>query len=384
MPKAYDVIVVGAGSVGTPAAWAMARAGLRVLVLDQFSSVGQGSNKAAIGGVRATHSDPAKIRLGLRSIELLSTWKETYGHNIEWKSGGYVFVAYSPREEKILKDLLAVQKAYGLNIDWYDAKELLRVVPALNPEGLLGGTYSPGDGHCSPLLVIEAFYREALRHGAEFRFGERVVAVETRGGRVAGVHTETGKYSAPILVNAAGAWAAELGKLLGLEHPVKPEAHEAGVTEAVAHFLEPMVVDIRPRPGSANFYFHQLASGQITFCITPDPPIWGDDRRETSAFLPMVARRMVELVPRLAYIRVRRTWRGLYPMSPDGAPLVGAMQEVPGYIVAIGLCGQGVMLGPALGELLARLVLDELTPEDEEILEHLSPYRSFALEEALK
>ncbi len=384
MPKAYDVIVVGAGSVGTPAAWAMARAGLRVLVLDQFSSVGQGSNKAAIGGVRATHSDPAKIRLGLRSIELLSTWKETYGHNIEWKSGGYVFVAYSPREEKILKDLLAVQKAYGLNIDWYDAKELLRVVPALNPEGLLGGTYSPGDGHCSPLLVIEAFYREALRHGAEFRFGERVVAVETRGGRVAGVHTETGKYSAPVLVNAAGAWAAELGKLLGLEHPVKPEAHEAGVTEAVAHFLEPMVVDIRPRPGSANFYFHQLASGQITFCITPDPPIWGDDRRETSAFLPMVARRMVELVPRLAYIRVRRTWRGLYPMSPDGAPLVGAMQEVPGYIVAIGLCGQGVMLGPALGELLARLVLDELTPEDEEILEHLSPYRSFALEEALK
>ncbi len=384
MPKAYDVIVVGAGSVGTPAAWAMARAGLRVLVLDQFSSVGQGSNKAAIGGVRATHSDPAKIRLGLRSIELLSTWKETYGHNIEWKSGGYVFVAYSPREEKILKDLLAVQKEYGLNIDWYDAKELLRVVPALNPEGLLGGTYSPGDGHCSPLLVIEAFYREALRHGAEFRFGERVVAVETRGGRVAGVHTETGKYSAPVLVNAAGAWAAELGKLLGLEHPVKPEAHEAGVTEAVAHFLEPMVVDIRPRPGSANFYFHQLASGQITFCITPDPPIWGDDRRETSAFLPMVARRMVELVPRLACIRVRRTWRGLYPMSPDGAPLVGAMQEVPGYIVAIGLCGQGVMLGPALGELLARLVLDELTPEDEEILEHLSPYRSFALEEALK
>ncbi len=384
MSKAYDVIVVGAGSVGTPAAWAMARAGLRVLVLDQFPSVGQGSNKAAIGGVRATHSDPAKIRLGLRSIEILSSFRETYGHNIEWKSGGYVFVAYTPREEKILKDLLAVQKDYGLDIAWYDAPELLRVVPALNPEGLIGGTYSPGDGHCSPLLAVEGFYREAKRHGAEFRFGERVVSVETQGGRIAGVRTDMGRYSSPVLVNAAGAWAAQLGLLLGLDHPVKPEAHEAGVTEPVAHFLEPMVVDIRPRPGSANFYFHQLASGQITFCITPDPPLWGEDRRETSTFLPMVARRMVELMPRLAYIRVRRTWRGLYPMSPDGSPLVGAVQEVPGYIVAIGLCGQGVMLGPALGELLARLVLNGTTVEDQQVLEQLSPYRSFALEEALK
>jgi len=384
MGKAYDVIVVGAGSVGTPAAWAMARAGLRVLVLDQFPSIGQGSNKAAIGGVRATHSDPAKIRLGLRSIEILSTFKETYGHNIEWKSGGYVFVAYTPREEEILKDLLAVQKDYGLDIAWYDALELLRVVPALNPEGLIGGTYSPGDGHCSPLLAVEGLYREAMGHGAEFRFGERVVSVETQGGRIAGVCTDLGRYSSPVLVNAAGAWAAQLGRLLGLDHPVKPEAHEAGVTEPVAHFLEPMVVDIRPRPGSANFYFHQLASGQITFCITPDPPLWGEDRRETSTFLPMVARRMVELMPRLAYIRVRRTWRGLYPMSPDGSPLVGAFHEVPGYIVAIGLCGQGVMLGPALGELLARLVLDETTVEDRQVLEQLSPYRAFALEEALK
>ena len=119
--KSFDVIVVGAGSVGTPTALSLAEAGLKVLVLDQFPSVGQGSNKRAIGGLRATHSDPAKIRLCLRSLEIFSTWKERHGDDIEWLKGGYSYVAYRPEEERTLKELLTVQKSYGLNIDWHDA-----------------------------------------------------------------------------------------------------------------------------------------------------------------------------------------------------------------------------------------------------------------------
>ncbi len=380
----YDVVVVGAGSVGTPAALALAEAGLRVLVLDARPSAGQGSNKAAIGGVRATHSDPAKIRLGRRSIEIVSTWKETRGGEIEWRSGGYVFVAYTPREEKLLKDLLLVQHRYGLGIDWLEARDLLRIVPDLNPDGLLGGTYSPGDGHLSPLLLVHAYYREARRAGAEFHFREKVTGIEVRNGRVRAVVTDQGRYGTAVVVNAAGAWAREIGRMVGEDHPVVPDSHEAGVTEPVAHFLDPMIVDIRPAPGSSNYYFHQLASGQLTFCISPSPPIVGEDCRETSAFLPMVARRMVELMPRLANVRVRRTWRGLYPMTPDGSPLVGWSSEVEGYAVAIGMCGQGVMLGPAVGELLGRLVTDQLLPEDHEVLTLLSPSRPFAAQEALK
>ena len=380
----FDVVVVGAGSVGTPAALALAEAGLTVLVLDARPSVGQGSNKAAIGGVRATHSDPAKIRICRRSIEIASTWKEARGQDIEWRSGGYVFVAYSPREERTLKDLLVVQHRYGLEIDWLDARELLALVPDLNPRGLLGGTYAPGDGHLSPLLLCHAMYEEARRAGAEFRFREQVTGIEAREGKVRAVVTDKGRYGTKVVLNAAGAWAAAVGRLLGEEHPVVPDSHEAGVTEPVAHFLDPMIVDIRPAPGSSNYYFHQLASGQFTFCISPDPPIVGEDCRETSAFLPMVARRMVDLMPRLANLRVRRTWRGLYPMTPDGSPLVGWSREVEGYAVAIGMCGQGVMLGPGLGELLARMITDTLTADDREVLEALSPQRPFVAHEALK
>jgi sarcosine oxidase subunit beta len=172
--------------------------------------------------------------------------------------------------------------------------------------------------------------------------------------------------------------------MAGLTLPVTPDSHEGAVTEPVAPFLKPMVVDIRPLPGSANYYFYQHATGQIIFCITPNPSIWGTDRRETSSFLPMVAQRMVDLMPRLGPLRVRRTWRGLYPMTPDGFPLVGWAREVRGLLLAVGMCGQGFMLGPGLGEILAHLVQDKLPAKDREILEFLSPYRVFQGMEKLK
>lgn len=384
MPDRYDAIVIGAGSVGTPTAMSLAEAGVRTLVLDDRASVGQGSNKTAIGGIRATHSDPAKIRLCLRSLEVFSTWQELHGDDIEWSRGGYVFVAYREREEGLLKDLLATQKQYGLDIEWLDRDGLLQVIPDLNPDPLIGGTFSPADGSASPLLSLHAFYSQARRRGAEFRFNERVIGLDLEAGRVRGVRTNKGWYAAGVVINAAGAWAAPLARMAGVGVAVKPDSHEAAITEAVAPFLKPMVVDIRPVTGSANYYFYQHATGQIVFCLTPSPSIWGEDCRETSGFLPMVARRMVDLMPRLANIRVRRTWRGLYPMTPDGFPIVGWSREAEGYLLAVGMCGQGFMLGPGLGELLARVVTRCTTESDDEILAILSPYRRLAGQEALK
>jgi sarcosine oxidase subunit beta len=382
--RTADVIVIGAGSVGAPAAMSLAEAGLRVLVLDRLPSVGQGSNKSAIGGLRATHSDPAKIRVALRSLEVFSTWRERYGDDIEWYKGGYSYVAYRPEEERTLKELLAVQKRSGLNIDWLDAPALLGVIPDLDPDGLVGGTFSPDDGNASPLLAVHAFYSRARKLGAEFRFGERVTGIVAEGGRVRGVRTDKGEYHAPVVVNAAGPWAAEVAALAGLAVPVRPDSHEGAVTEPVVRFLGPLVVDIRPVAGSANYYFYQHATGQVIFCITPSPSIWGMDLRETSSFLPMVARRMVGLIPRLAEIRVRRTWRGLYPMTPDGSPIVGWDRALEGHLLAVGMCGQGFMLGPGLGELLARMVVGRPAEGDDETLSYLSPYREFKGQEKLK
>lgn len=204
------------------------------------------------------------------------------------------------------------------------------------------------------------------------------------GDSVTGVKTTKGEYHAPIVINAAGAHARPLAQLAKLDVPVTPDAHESGITEPVSHFLNPMIVDIRPGPGSANFYFYQHITGQILFCITPSPSIWGDLTNETSEFLPMASRRLVDLMPRLANIRVRRSWRGLYPMTPDGFPIIGWAKELHGYLYAVGMCGQGFMLGPGVAELLVRMIQQALTEKDQEILSYLSPYREFAGQEKLK
>jgi sarcosine oxidase subunit beta len=354
-------------------------------VIDKFSSPGQGSNKAAIGGVRATHSDPAKIRLGLRSLEIFSTWKETYGHDIEWTTGGYAFPAYEEKDKDVFQKLLEIQRPYNLNIDWLSKRELLDVVPDLNRRDLLGGTFSPEDGHCSTLLASRAFYEQAKQEGVQFLFSERVEEIKKENGRVSTVKTNKGTYRCSTVINAGGAWADSFSLPSEYRLPLLPESHEAGITEPVGHFLGPLVVDMRRNSRSANIYFFQIETGQIVFCLTPDPPVSGLDRRETSEFLPLVAGRMIALIPSLASIRVRRTWRGIYPMTPDGSPVIGWIEDFPGYFLAGGMCGQGFMLGPGIGELITRMVAEEeLSREDRESLKILSPYRDFKKLEVLE
>jgi sarcosine oxidase subunit beta len=382
--SAWDAIVIGAGSVGTPIALYLARAGMKVAVFDGKASVGRGENRAAIGGIRATHSDRAKIALGKASLAIFSGWEAETGHHIGWRQGGYTFVAYTPAIAGMLRELVQVQRGFGLDIDFHDAAFIRELVPGIDPQGLLGGTFSPGDGSASPLLYAHSFRVEAERAGARFFFGEPVIDLVRDGERVVGVMSSQARHSAPIVINAAGAHAAELGAMVGLEIPVVPDSHEGGISEPVARFLEPMVVDIRPGPGSKNFYFYQNAEGQVVFCITPDPPILGTDDRATSVFLPQVAKRMVGLLPRLSQLKVRRTWRGLYPMTPDGAPLLGWAPGVPGLYLAAGMCGQGFMLGPGIGQCVARELSGAATDSDREILEDLAPDRTFAGTEALK
>lgn len=380
----FDAIIIGAGSVGVPTVFFLAKAGLKVLVLDNKPSLGQASNKAAIGGIRATHSDPSKAWLCQRSLQIFSTWKEEYGDEIEWKKGGYVYAVYRKEDESSLKALLVKQKSWKMNIDWLDANALLDVIPDLNPVDLLGGTFSPDDGHASPLLSLFAFYKHALAHNAKFHFNEAVTGFTKQNGKITGVQTTNGQYSSNIIINAAGAWAGELGKLAGVSIPINPESHEAGITEPIRTFMDPMIVDIRPMGITSNFYFYQHATGQILFCYSPEPPIQGFDTRVTSDFLPTAAQRLLALIPRLQNIRVRRTWRGLYPMTPDGSPFLGSVADTPGMILAAGMCGQGFMLGPGVGELLAASIIGSADKAQKKILQNLSLSRSISQIEMLK
>ena len=380
----YEAIIVGAGSIGVPTAMALGEAGVKTLVLDKHASPGQGQNKHAIGGIRATHSDPGKILACLRSLEIFSSWEEKFGDNIEWLKGGYTFPVYRRKEEAALKSILPIQKQFGLNIDFVGPEKIREVIPGINPEELIGGTFSPDDGSASPLLSINAFYRHARAAGVQFRFKEEIKQIIVENEKVIGVATDRDQYTAAVVVDAAGPRSRKLCKTAGIDIPVIPDSHEGAITEPVQPFFTTMVVDLRPGPGSKNYYFYQNKHGQILFCITPDPPIVGTDIRETSVFLPQVCSRMVRLLPRLKNLRVRRVWRGLYPMTPDGSPILGWNRDVRGLLHATGMCGQGYMLGPGAGEVVARMVTGKPTADDQVILEGFSPYRNYGKEEALK
>ena len=392
MTKEYDAIIIGAGSVGVPTAHFLSEKGLRVLVLDELASSGQGQNKAAIGGARATHSDPAKIQICLQSLDIFSSWKEKTGTDIGWKEGGYCFPIYRENEENVLKSILPIQKKFGLDIDWYGPDEIKKVVPGINEKGLIGGTYSPHDGQVSPLLASESFTNEAVKLGAEFHYLEKVKDLITEGEKdnllVKGVKTNKGEYRADAIVNAAGADASAICKMAGLNIPVSPDSHEAGISAPIKPFLEPLVVDIRPGPKgkTANFYFGQNLEGQIIFCYTPIKPIYGTDRRSTSEFMPIMARRMVDLIPRLKNLTIRRLWRGLYPMTPDGVAVVGKPSDVEGFYLGIGMCGQGFMMGAGVGLNLANLITKGKPLIKKDVFDYLSPDRDFysGKKEALK
>jgi sarcosine oxidase subunit beta len=383
--ETYDVIIIGAGSIGLPTSFFLAKEKLKVLVIDELASAGQGQNKSAIGGVRATHSDPAKIQTCQLSLKVFSQWKEEYGDDIHFQRGGYCFPAYTEAQEKSFKELLVTQKRYGLNIDWLKREEIRKLVTGINPDKLRGGTYSPEDGNVSPLLAAKAFYNHAKRLGVNFKFNEKVMEIENNRGQGSRVKSAKNNYLGEVVINSAGAKAREVGKMMGVKLPVFPDSHEAGVTEPVKSFFKPLVVDTREIPGSKNIYFYQEVDGHIVFCMTPEPIIPGFSRDSTSSFLPQMAKRLINLFPKLKNIKVRRVWRGLYPMTPDGVPIVDKVKEKNGFYLAVGFCGQGFMLGPGIALNLVSLITKGKPLLPENIFRSFSLYRDYTLtSEALK
>ena len=384
MKKTYDLIVIGSGSIGVPVAMEFARNKQSVLVIDSLASPGQGQDKKAIGGIRATHSDKGKILVSKRSIEIFSNWKGLYGDDIQWKDNGYSFPAYTEKDEGVLRDLLKIQQKFSLNITWVSPEEYRELNPGINMDGLRGSTYSPQDGSASPLLFTQSSYFKANEYGAEFKFKETVVGFEIDGGKIISVKTNKGIYYSANVLNTAGAYAKDVSLMAGIDIPVNPDSHEAGISEPMNPFMGPMVVDMREEPGSKNFYFYQNVEGQVVFCLTPDPPMWGIKNKSTSSFLPMIAKRMINIMPVLKNLKVRRTWRGQYPMTPDGFPIVGKMHELDNFYQAVGMCGQGFMLGPGMAELIYRLITQGYHSDDREILKSFDPYRDFKSQEVFK
>jgi sarcosine oxidase subunit beta len=379
----FDVIIIGAGSVGTPTAMALGEiGGFKVAVIEKNAEVGQGQNNRALGGVRATHTNFSKIITCLESIEIFSNWEKKHGDDIGWSKGGYSFLAYSKQHEELLKRSIDIQKSLGLNNDWMNAERISELIPGIIQTGLRGGSYSPDDGRASPPLAIKAFYKYALSLDVKFKFKEIVKNFSIKDNKIKSVITNKDEYKTTWVINAAGISASKIGVLLELDLPVYPELHKAGITESIRsleRFTKPLVVDLRSVPDCNNFYFFQNQEDKIAFTISPTHKIPGYDD-----IAPIFAERMEMLIPSIKSLKVLRKWAGAYPMTPDGIPIVGTVDSIEGYINTVGMCGQGFMSGPGTGQLVSRVITNRLTEADKEVLEGFSPNRSFKEPEILQ
>ena len=369
-----DVVIIGAGIVGSSIAWHLTEAGCRnVLLVERESHQGKGSTGKSMGGVRAQFATAVNIQMSLYSIPFYAAFEERLGLPSEYRAQGYLFVATRPSHLDYLRTNQALQKSLGLTqARMLTCEEIVEVVPQLRSDDVLGGSFCPTDGFVDPYSVMVGFTTRACERGTTLWRSTEVTGIKRQNGRISGVETTRGPVSTTTVVNASGPWAAQTAALAGLDLPVEPLRRMLVPTEpfdGVSHAI-PMVIDM-----TNGFHFRPESLGFLLAWNDPEETVGYKDNFEPS-FIEKVLLRAADRVPCFENLAVnpKRAWAGLYEMSPDHHAIIGQAPEVPGFFCANGFSGHGAMHAPATGKIVSDLILTGATSVVNDV-ELLSPER---------
>jgi sarcosine oxidase subunit beta len=355
-----EVVIVGAGVVGASAAWHLCSRGARsVLLLDRGSAPAQGSTGRATGGFRAQFGTEVNVRLSLLAREALRRFRDELGVDPGYRPCGYLWLTRSAAQRAQLEQSQRLQHALGLTeARMVSAAEAQRLNPALREGEHDGGAFCPTDGFLRPGEILRGYLEGAERLGARVRWSSEVVGLR-RGahGRIEAVQTRDDEIAAGAVVDAAGAWAAGVARLAGASLPVAPLRRQVASTAPTSALPDDMPMTLFVEDG-----FHLRVRDGRVLLLQPTPPDPADpfSTQLEPAFLDAMAAMAARRVPPLAGVPLdpSRSWAGLYEMSPDKHALLGALPGCPNLWLANGSSGHGVMHSPALGRLLAELMLD--------------------------
>jgi sarcosine oxidase subunit beta len=357
MIETADVVIIGGGIIGSSVAYHLAEENCRnVLIIDREDRQGMGSTAKSMGGVRAQFATEVNIRMSLYSIDFFSRFEEVTGHTAGYKAHGYLFVATNPRQLDYLKSNSRRQRACGLtNVEMVAREDILKTIPQLVADDVVGGSFCPTDGFVDPYSVMTGFSKRARERGARVWLETEATGIDVERGRVRGVNTSRGYVATRAVVNAAGPWAKLVGRLAGVDMPVEPLRRQIVKTEPF-HQLParlPMVIDM-----SNGFHFRR--EGESFLLAWPDPEQDFEFRTDfdyefIEKILPLAARR----VPAFADVEVnpRRCWAGMYEVTPDHHAIIGRAPGIDGFYLANGFSGHGVMHSPATGLIISELIL---------------------------
>jgi sarcosine oxidase subunit beta len=350
LPASADAIVVGAGCIGASVAYHLTLAGMKPLVVEKEKVAGNGSTGHCAGGVRQQFSRPVNVRVSKLSIEAFARMNDEldYEGELYWPVG-YLFCLVDPAQWESFRAQAAMQRSLGVPVEELTPADVARRFPLVKSDDLQGATFCGSDGLADPHAVTAAYFAAAKRRGAIFEFECEATGMTVEGGRVRGVKTTRGDVSSPVVVNAAGPYAAQVAKFAGVDLPVVPVRRQIFTTQPLdwlpADF--PMVVDM-----STGVYMHRESGGLLLgLADKAEPPSFNTnvdfDFRDRVFLLGM------ERLPRLEDAEYRAGWGGLYEVSPDHNAVLGPAPGADGLFYANGFSGHGFMHAPGVGMVIA-------------------------------
>jgi sarcosine oxidase subunit beta len=358
-----DVVIIGGGIVGSSVAYHLAEGGCaNVVVVEREAQQGLGSTGKATGGARAQFATPINIQMSRYSIEFFAHCEEATGHPSGYEPRGYLFLATSAAHLDQLKANRKRQRALGLtNVELLTTEEIASMIPQLRVDDVVGGSFCQTDGFVDPIGIMRAFMSRALERGVRLWLDAGVTEIDIDGNGVSGVMTTRGRIATRAVVNASGAWAADVARLAGVEIPVVPLRRQLVSTASFDGLPDqmPMVIDM-----SNEFHFrpdYQAGSPPGVLMAWPDvdeTPGFKVDFE--GSFVEKVLSRAAARVPCLRDVVVepRRCRAGLYEMTPDHHAIIGEAPHVRGLYLANGFSGHGVMHAPATGRIISEMILD--------------------------
>ncbi|MEA5455879.1 FAD-dependent oxidoreductase [Sinomonas sp. JGH33] len=364
-----DVVVIGAGVIGAATAYFAAQRGLSVVVLDKGLPA-SGTSSACEGNILVSDKELGpELELTRYSLGVWHGDLAEHRHLWEFERKGGIIVASRESSLVSLSRVMAAQSGFGVQVEELDADALRALEPNISREAL-GGAYYPEDCQVQPMLVAAHLVRLAVAAGATFHADTPVTGFLRSGGRITGVRTARGDFSASSVVNCAGTWAGELAALAGVEVPVMPRRGFVMVTEPLPPMVHHKVyaAEYIDNVGSsdaglqASPVVEGTPSGTILIGSTRERV--GFDRTVSTEALRTLARNAVGLFPFLADVKVIRHYHGFRPYCPDHLPVIGHDERTPGLWHAAGHEGAGIGLSVGTGKLLAQALAGRETDLD--------------------
>jgi sarcosine oxidase subunit beta len=346
------IIIIGGGVQGMACAFALAKRGVDSIILLEAQRIGYGASSRNGGGIRAQFRHEVNIRLAIWSMRLFDRLTADLGYQILLHHSGYMYLHFDEKTARQAEQEAKLHNRLGVRTRLISPREVSKIVPGLNTQGMLFAQYNPDDASCHHDALLWAYLRVLRRMGVEIREKVEVIGLEKQGGRIIGARVTDRLIKGDQVIVAAGAWSKKLLNTVGVVVPTQPWRREQMVAESMQHFLKPFVIDKQ-----RGISFHQTIRGEIlgnAHVPVHEPSMnWNATRPLIETF----SRYLYNLFPALTKMSIIRQWAGTRDFTPDGTPIFGPMPSVEGLWAICGQSGVGFMLAPAIAEAIAQAIV---------------------------